>query len=270
MFFLRSNSSLKLLLFFCGINFFVLQLTSSQASANANYLMPPMKKNERLKLFEKYVLPYDYTVTNFSRNSSPDSCLTDMERIKAGYDLNIMDAIMVLWDENLKEFKDFHKCPDEFNVDVFSAESPNSDLNAIRFAMKSTHLELYDAQKPLGFGFYGLLTEGGRPVCNKERDKICSEMISFETRAKIIDFNSCKIQDNFVTLSPRLKISVYKAKNEIKEHKTNNFNAFFDGGNALYEISFRTNHLQGEICTSEDRCNFFREGTDLFLKKYTN
>lgn len=240
------------------------------------FSLPPLSKDERIKLFEELIYPYDFVIERHSENISEEECNKAFLDIKTGYKDNIIEASSIYWDlVDSKNIQEFAKCNSTLKVnenpyppiEYFPSKKEWTELPT-SFYMKSNYVEIYDLSNIFEPNIYAMFTEGGRPDCNGRKKQICSNLVGFETRAKLVDAGACEITNDSVILASRVRTSTYRQNNQITAHKTDNFFAFIKNKNALQQIAYRNSFPSCEGNDTSNNAPCMSTNAEVFLNQY--
>ncbi len=243
-----------------------------------SYPLNPLKIEQRLLSFEKYISTSDFNVSRFQNDTDKKTCEESLEKLKENYSINIVEPSKIYWNKKQnQEISEFNACGQDFDfyndyyplIDHFPTKEvwrklPNS------YVIRHNFIELYDISNIFGPGFYATHLEGGIIDCNSSKFSLCQNKTGFSENFKILNAQNCNVHANVTLPVSRMGTSVQLNETEktVTHHETLNFTSFFKTKNKFQVLKFLTAGLPNKDCKDLNRLSCSSNQGKLFLLEY--
>lgn len=233
------------------------------------FYLPPFTPERRAELHSFHIANTDFSLQKKSPSISSKQCLQVLELAKNIGPDDILKPNIIAWGDPIPD--SLHgRCSSDFQLDTdyFPSLEGWKTLDDA-FGMRSSFLEAYDLSAFLGDGFYGIFSQGGRPICNKNPERhVCTDMLGYEGRIKIANIDNCEIAVNGAMLYSMLRVVVRQQGKKVDQYQYGGFYAFVNLNGAIYALVFRTDYLPDDLCRNvsiSPSCSASRSRTDFFI-----
>lgn len=236
------------------------------------FYLPPFTRERRAELHSFHIENTDFSLRDKSPSISLEHCSGILELAKKVTPDEIMEPDITAWGVPLPESLQ-GQCPPDFRVDTdYYPSLEGWQTLDEAFGIRSSFLEAYDLSAFLGDGFYGILSDGGRPICRKKPERpICTDMLGYGSSIKIANIKTCEIAARKSPLYSMLRVSVKNQGEQVDQYQYGGFYAFINLNDAIYALAFRTDYLPDELCRNtfyRKTCPATRSLTDLIIYEF--
>lgn len=236
------------------------------------FYLPPFTRERRAELHSFHISNTNFSLRDKSPTISVERCSHILELAKKITPGEIMEPEISAWGVPLPESLK-GQCPPDFRVDTdYYPSLEGWQTLDEAFGIRSSFLEAYDLSAFLGDGYYGILSDGGRPICREKPERpICTDMRGYSSSIKIANIKTCEISARKSSPYSMLRVSAKNQGKQIDQYQYGGFYAFINLNDMIYALAFRTDYLPDELCskTSSGRtCPATRNLTDLFIYEF--